>query len=318
MAVSVRPSENPELIAAGISKRVLKKYWDRFDEILRSSQDRVDVDDLIGQFDVRAATVRKHLREFIRHFPDRLTALVGFYPDADTILNLAEMELGERVSADNLFAVNRASKRIVDAITRPRHERFLRAKLAPWLNGDVVSAPASELIDLMYEEYADFIHEADNALVSIAGRLNEEILLRALENSGLTRGRDFTRTGNNSEADILVHQQGGRRKTLYCEVKSYHARERFLRGLRDIPHREKVGVGFFRDPSEFNPGRTKTILQAQPLAVYLPEDTFERLDPESRQSVTAEQDRLYRPLSRFIPDALVFHEEGRLPPFQGD
>ncbi|RMI13644.1 MAG: hypothetical protein D6681_05730 [Calditrichaeota bacterium] len=314
----VKPSENPDLVGKVESRQTLVRYWDRFDEMLSNPPEPVDIEDLTNAFSVKAATVRKHLRRYIHHFPERLTQIVGFYPDAETILDLAERQSGSLTRADNLLAINRASKRIVDAITKPRHERFLRMKFSSFMKGDEVCAPVSELIDLLYDDYTDFVHEADNALVSIAGRLNEEILMRGLESGGLVRDADFIRSGNNSEADILIHQSGGHRRTLFCEVKSYHARERFLRGLKDIPYREKVGVGFFRDASEFNPERTKTILTAQPMAVYLPEDTLGALHPDSRTSTTAEQNRLYRPLSSFVPDAVFFRDHGRLPPFKGN
>jgi hypothetical protein len=87
------------------------------------------------------------------------------------------------------------------------------------------------LANFMYEDYSEFLLASGNGVVSIAGRLNEEILLRAMENSGLRREREMDRTGNRGEGDLLVYSSAPKKPKLCCEVKSYKARERFLRAV---------------------------------------------------------------------------------------
>ena len=143
------------------------------------------------------------------------------------------------------------------------------------------------------------------------GRLNEEIILRALKNSAL-QGDDYKRTGTKSDGDIIVFERVGKKKPLYVEVKSYHARERLLRGLQDIQHPEKVGAGFFRDAKEFNAKRTETLIGSGAWAIYIPDDTFLLITDQAKKMTTARQDRFYRPLSKFVSDMETYVSSGAI------
>jgi hypothetical protein len=280
---------------------------------LASQSSPVDATQIYALFTVGEATVKKYLREYLAANPDDIPRIVGFYPSAETIIALAEKKIGI-TSGRNLFEINQQCKEIVDSITKPKHRRFVESMLINHVAADkkTIHILQSELVDLLYEQYVNFVHEADNGLVSIAGTMNEKILVRALENAGLKKDSDFKKTGKDSEGDLQIEYRGRTTKIMFCEVKSYAARERLLRGLQDIRQPEKVGVGFFNDATEFNPDRTKTLLAASPLAIYMPDVTLNQVATASKVQTTRNQDRLYRPLSMYVDDMVAFKNTGSI------
>lgn|SRR5574337_16529 len=275
-----------------------------------------------SEFDgVSKQTVKKHFKNFLDANPGFLERVTGFYPKAETIVCMVEAELGS-IAESNLDRANVRCSEIVRGIARPIVEEFIRTGLSRYLEStnDNLRIGLHVLTDFLIEDFTDFVRSAGNGLVSIAGGLNELLLIKAMENAGLQRGQDFTKTGQNSKADIIVHSSAGTKDNLSVEVKSYHARERLLRGLQDI-NVPKIGVGFFKDPSEFNPARTETLLQAQPAAIYLPQATLDKLSDESKalkaQEKAAYKSVLYRPLERFVTDMEGFCKNGVLPAYQG-
>lgn len=295
----------------GVSKNDVTKYYQRFYEILERTSEKLNFDSILVEFSVAKETLKKKLKEYLRYYPEHIEKVVGFYPSVDTIIDQAEKTVGA-LNGSNLFDVNMACKKIVDSITLPMHEEFVRSELDSrgLLDDGQVVGKFDEVFEFIYEDYSDFLVGSGNGVVSIAGRMNEEILMRAMEAEGLQRDVDFKRSGTNSEADIIIANR------LFCEVKSYKARERFLRGLKDIPHREKIGVGFFLDASEFNPTRTTTLLEANPKAIYLPDITYDALHGDSKARKTYEDNFLYRPLSRFVEDMKAYSQGSGLPAFR--
>jgi hypothetical protein len=294
-------------------------YSDLFRKLLNAKDNPVTFEKLYDEIvlpkKVNRTTVKKHLRAFINEHPEYLAKMLGFYPDVETIIQMAERELGEAVNKDNLFAINKQCKLIVDKLTKPLHEEHLRGLFHGKTDEtDRVTIFFSELLELIYENYIDFIHETGNSLVSIAGSMNELILIRGLRSVGLRDDDNFYKTGKQSEADLnIIHRpQAGNAKTLYVEIKSYHARERFLRGLRDIPHPDKIGIGFFISPKEFNPSRTSLYVSTGTWAIYMPDETYQDLDIRSKEFNSVTQSKLYRPLSMFCDDMLVFCQTGRI------
>lgn len=308
------PSQNP--LFNGLS-RVKLQYMDMFHNILQAQEKKFDIEEILIQFNSKPQTVKKYLKEFLDKRPSEISRIIGFYPSAETVIRLAEAELG-LVSGHNLSDINQHCKNTIDAITKPKHKQFLESILNDYLepDGKTVRVDKDILGNLLYEDYVDFVHEADNGLVSIAGSMNEKILIRGLENSGLVLGVDLRKTGTQSEGDLQVEHRGRTTRIMFCEVKSYAARERLLRGIQDIPHPEKVGVGFFNNAAEFNPDRTQTLLAAGPLAIYMPDPTYGELNQASKVQTTRNQDKLYRPLSMFINDMVYFRDNGNLPHYR--
>jgi hypothetical protein len=318
--VNPAPTEcEQELLSAGVSKPDIRKYWQVFFSIFSQSEAnrKYEFEEIAAHFSLNKSTVSGKLKKYLQFYPEHIDKLIGFYPSVDAIIDLAIRRIGE-FTPDNVFAVNMACKEIVDSITRPKHDAFISSSLRDMgaLHGNQVNLKYQQLADFMYDDYSEFLTGSDNGRVSIAGRMNEEILLRALAAAGLERNKEFIRTGTDSEADIQLYHHGRRNITLYCEVKSYKARERFLRGLRDIPHSDKIGAGFFLDAAEFNPTRTSKLLETTPKAIYLPQQTWERLHVDSLASTTHQGNRLYRPLERFAIDMVYFVKNGELPAFR--
>lgn len=292
-------------------------YFEKIDQILAEQDGCIDAELIFSRFEQRKETVKKYLKEYLDKKPEIIRRIVGFYPSSETVISLAEKEIGN-ISGNNVSAINLHCKCTIDSITKPKHWKFLSEFLDTYISEDksYLRVSKSDLVDFLYEEYVDFVHESDNGLVSIAGGMNEKILLKGLVNSGLVIDENVRKTGTNSEGDIQVEYRGRTTKILYCEVKSYAARERLLRGLRDIPHPDKIGVGFFTNAAEFNPARTHTLLEAGPLAIYMPDVTYNNLHADSKSQTTNRQDKLYRPLSVFFTDMVGFKDNGNLPSFK--
>lgn len=267
---------------------------------------------LVDELAVSPSTLKKHLNAVLRAQPLRLGQVTGFIPQSDILVAAAEASLGP-ITSFNLVEANLLTKKMIEGITAPEMELFLRESLAAHLNGgsDEIKMPFGRLIEFVSTELAAFTAESGNGAVSIVGRLNEEIFLRALQNSNAMQGQ-FQRSGTDSNGDIIVSQRGGQQDNLYVEVKSYHARERLLRGLQDINRPAKVGVGFFQKANEFNARRTQTLLGTHPWAIYLPRPTYDAVEQSAKDQVTSKQDRLYRPLEMFVEDMVHFVDTGSL------
>ena len=268
---------------------------------------------------VAVSTKKKHLRDFIQQKPEYLEKITGLFPKADTIIDLVEKKAG-RITEDSLDQANLLCRDIVVSIAQPILEDFIRRSLDQYLDAETqqVNVPIAALTQFLLEEYSEFSRGAGNGLVSIAGKINELLLARAMLNAGLMLGRDFKMTGTDSDGDIVIHAHAGTQENLGVEVKSYHARERLLRGLQDV-RSPKIGVGFFKNAAEFNPQRTVTLLQAQPAAIYMPAATLSLLDPKSAQQKTNDKvafdSKLYRPLERYVSDVSSYVKTGILPHF---
>lgn len=287
-----------------------REKWVAVAQTLSLAISPIDFEDLCAKIPNLTDEDLKHVT---RLYPQLLPKVTGFYPHADAVVHLVEDQLGCSIVGANLTAANLACKKIIDDITKPRHDRFLKEILGPHTSSGLVSVAEQQLINLMYDHYADFVREADNGLVSLAGRLNEKLLQRALINEGLREGTDVYPTGTDSEGDLVIAFAGNPPKQLYVEIKSYRARERLLRGLQDINNPNKVGVGFFVDHAEFNARRTTTLIASHADAIYLPDDTYNLISADSKASIGKNQNRFYRLLTNFPGDMKQFAASGALP-----
>lgn len=269
------------------------------------------VDDLSNNINVGKPTIKKYLNILLRAGNQDVKKVFGFIPDVELLVDLAEEKLGA-ISSSLLMQANEVTKSIVDEIAKPELKRVFIKGLSENVADEVLCMNIDDLFDYVSDEFLSYVTDTGNGFVSIVGRLNEEIILRALKNSTLDSVCDFRRTGTQSDADIIVYEAAGKRNNLYVEVKSYHARERLLRGLQDIPHQTKVGIGFFRDPREFNPSRTQTLIDTGAQAIYLPNDTFNDLSQESLLMKTGQQQRFYRSTDLFVDDMICFVNTGKL------
>lgn len=188
--------------------------------------------------------------------------------------------------------------------------------MGSYVSGANLNIPVQSIIDFLQDDYADFMAKSGNGLVSIAGSVNEHLLDRVLKNHGMVEEDDYRKTGKNSEADFIVYSSS--KSQLGIEVKSYHARERLLRGLQDITG-DKVGFGYFIDPSEFNEHRTRTLLQSGAAAIYMPKRTLDLVDPSAKSQITTQRislnSKFYRPFEQFATDMKHFCTTGQLPAY---
>jgi hypothetical protein len=280
----------------------------------------ISLSELLAHSDLPASTQTtrlKHLRNLIDEIPSLVTRVPGLYPRAGAILQLIEERHG-RITEANLDASNLHAATFVREIARPIVSQFVADALRNHIVGDRIELSMSDMMVFLLDEFAEFSKGAGNGLVSIAGTLNEQILIRAMTNAGMEQPTHFTKTGTNSEGDLVVHSTARGRGNLSVEIKSYHARERLLRGLQDI-RGDKVGIGFFKNASEFNVARTQTLLQSGVAAIYMPQDTLDNVSQQARDLQTnassAFQSRLYRPIERFVSDMRWFNDAGELPHF---
>jgi len=235
----------------------------------------------------------------------------GYLPSTAAMIELLERRLGP-IDSSNLSAANGLCTSIVEAAVLPRYESFIRRELAKYLDaaGASLTIPISDLLEHLRGNYREFVKAQDNGLVARAGGYNEAIFRRLMVNGQLVEGTDFGKTGTKSHGDFAFYCRTlTPQRTLYAEVKSYGARERLLRGLQDAPA-PKIGVGFFTEPSEFNPRRTQDYLDTQALAIYVPQSTLEQIAPAALARVNGRNAAFYRPLEQLLPDAKDFIRRG--------
>lgn len=262
-------------------------------------------------------TKKKHLRTYIESNPPELEKLLGFYPSATTIISLVEIKLGTKIVETNLYESNKIARDIVKNITEPILERFISSGLAHNISNNQLSIGLSPLIDFLASDFSEFLAAQGNGLVSIAGTVNEFLLSSAMTNGGMTN-TDFQKTGKNSDADFMIYSSAASRYQIGIEVKSYHARERLLRGLQDIDG-HKIGFGYFINPQEFNAHRTRTLLQTEAMAIYMPAETLANVEPSAKALTTNSRiafgSKFYRPFEQFVTDMKYFCVNGTLPTY---
>ncbi len=268
---------------------------------------------------VQVSTRKSRLKQYIEEDPKRLSMLAGMIPSPETVIALVEAEIGKIIES-NIVEANVRSREIIGAITRPMVGDFVSSHFSRAFDPAAGSftIPQGVLTDFLLADFSEYLKAAGNGLMSIAGSLNERLLHCALVNRGLVQVQDFSVTGTDSEGDIVIHSAAGAKENLGVEVKSYHARERLLRGLKDVKQ-PKVGVGYFVDANEFNLTRTKTLMQANPAAIYMPRATLDRVDAGARALTTNELvafgSSLYRPIEQFATDMRAFVDKGKLPAY---
>jgi len=298
------------------------KYFTAIEKILEdvNANETIWLEELLDNYrfpKVAFNTKKKYLREYIEENPKKLKKISGFYPSAVTIVNLVESELAETISETNLNHANKMARDIVNAIAKPMLENYLVTSLDKNITNGNVSITISKLMDFLQLEFTEFLSSSGNGLQSIAGSLNEHLLQKAMTNAGMDETQ-FQKTGKDSNADFKIYSNINQRKQLGVEVKSYHARERLLRGLQDIVG-HKVGFGFFVDAGEFNSHRTQTLLQSETAAIYMPQSTLKDVEIKAQEMRTTQtiafNSRFYRPIEQFVSDMKYFCTNDELPNF---
>ena len=305
------------------SKKSLERYWIKFHKILDPipKTGPINFDDLHKTWSQdpkpKESTFKGHLQNYLNFYPQQIQKVSGFFPANQTIIDLAinNSRVGNNIK-EHLEKINEQCKKIIDDIEKPIHEDYLEKgiqKLDPKTEGNDVTVDKNRLLSFLYDDYPDFLQARLNSGMSRAGKINEDILMRALISAGLEEGRTVRQTGTGSKADIQIYCEGNSGDRLAIEVKSYKARERLLRGLQDIEDRRKIAVGFFKEYSEFNRDRTITYLGTGAWAIYLPNETYKNLPSSVKKMKNNHETKFYRRLSKFVDDMVYYHTEGELP-----
>jgi len=303
--------------------RMINKYFDAFEKIFNSVAEGefLWAEDVLSDArtpQVAISTKTSKLKEFISENPSILAKIRGIYPNASTLVALVQEKINASIVETNLELSNKIATEIVGGISQPIFKKFLSDNLGEHYKEDRVDIPTTKLIEFLMHELSDFYAASGNGLQSIAGALNEQLLEQAMKNQGMT-DLDYKRTGKNSEGDFVIYSSAGNRSQIGVEVKSYHARERLLRGLQDITTENKVGFGYFVNPKEFNKHRTVTLLQSNAAAIYMPRSTLVQVEAEARNMTSNRQisfdQRFYRPIETFVSDMKHFCRSGRLPTY---
>ena len=298
------------------------KYFNAIEDILNEVKafETIWLEKLLDNYrlpKVKLNTRKKYLRDYIEENPNQLEKISGFYPSAVTIVNLVELKIKEKIRENNLNSSNKVARDIVNAIAKPILENYLVTSLDKNITNGNVNITIPKLMDFLQLEFTEFLSSSGNGLQSIAGALNEHLLQKAMLNAGMDESQ-FQKTGKDSNADFKIYSKVKQRKQLGVEVKSYHARERLLRGLQDIVG-HKVGFGFFIDAGEFNSHRTQTLLQSETAAIYMPQSTLDDVELEAKNMRTTQtiafESKFYRPIERFVSDMKHFCSNDELPKF---
>lgn len=267
---------------------------------------------------VTGATIKKHLMRFISINTQYIGIVEGLLPDDDALIRIIEQKVGGKINGTNVVDANHHCADIVKSAAEPVLKTYVQESLSQYLAGGNLQIPVADLIDFLINDYEVFTRGAGNGLVSTAGRMNEKLLIACLTYVGLVDKTDFTRTGTKSDADIVIHSAAGSKPRLGVEVKSHHARERLLRGLKDVTA-PKVGAGYFVDEKEFTESHTQALIHAGTASVYLPNATLTNINQNIRNLTVhdpiAVNSKFYRPIENFASDMKHFCTNGRLPIF---
>lgn len=263
------------------------------------------------RYKVSGAAERRVLPRLIRLLPATFSLIREYLPDADTMIVLTQDRMGEPITASNLVRANAVSAEIISSALDPGFEAFLRETL-PFGDDDKVTITLGELTLFLRVNYKKFSKSEGSGLISRAGGYNEALFREALLSEGLVEDSDFLRTGTRGHGDVEVFARGLKPpETLSVEIKSYAARERLLRGLENAK-KPKVGAGFFTSPGEFNATRTNALAGTGASAIYLPEETLEKLPVGSLSRQNSHGGLFYRPIERFARDMRRFTEVGEV------
>ncbi|WP_170408907.1 hypothetical protein [Ruegeria arenilitoris] len=267
---------------------------------------------------VTGKTIKSHLKRFISNKTQYVGTVEGLLPDDDALIEIIEHKIGSPINSDNVVDANHHCAEIVKSAAEPVLKTFVLEKLSKNFAGGSLQISVEDLIGFLLDDYDAFSRGVGNGLVSTAGRMNEKLLMVCLENVGLVKKKNFTKTGTKSDADIVIHSTAGSKPRLGVEVKSYHARERLLRGLKDVT-RPKVGAGYFVDEKEFNESRASALIQAGTASVYLPNATLVKIDKKVQDMIVydavAANSKFFRPIENFANDMKFFCANGKLPKF---
>src|SRR4051794_16303042 len=91
-------------------------------------------------------TKMKHLKEFLGKNAEYVGTVQGVLPPTESIIDMAEKQLGEPICEANIIQANRICADIVGKATGPLVEEFVRSGLASSISDDKVSLTIHNLV----------------------------------------------------------------------------------------------------------------------------------------------------------------------------
>lgn len=166
---------------------------------------------------------------------------------------------------------------------------------------NLVHANSEEKFQNVYNMFPilDRLNQEDTFSVSTTGTITERVCAWALD-AALPSG--YFRLTSNDDKWLGDYCLLGTPFNIVISVKSYKVKERLLvsgSGSLLVP---TVGWGFMNDPDEFKFKRLKNYLYRGFIAIYMPKDTLEQTEENSRNLENTHKKKFLRPIENLISD----------------
>ena len=252
--------------------------------------------------------------QLFAHYPCLAEFVPDLQPSADLLVTLGERNVGGEIRPELMVTAREEINRIGDEWATRWKKELVRQLFLPNVDDkQQVTVSLDALIPLL-DRYEQHLKSLQQRGISIAGRVHELVVARALESVGLTESTDaggFYRPTKDKQTrgDIVVTSQKVYGAAYRTEVKSLAARERFHTGISSLDGNRRIGLGFFTDPDEFNVSGANT-LAGLARAVYLPATTYAKLTSAVRDRQNSQGRPLFRPVEQYPLDMLAWSRDG--------
>ncbi|ELZ91149.1 hypothetical protein [Haloferax sulfurifontis] len=270
-------------------------------------------------------TYREYLKHTIEYDPALELKVAGYVYHVDSFIEQNAVknnitDIGKHINVVQQTCLNtyresktRYSERLIHYLRKETETEY-----SGFLNGMVDSDVVDRLLDTYEELLADRVPEKVTSMnqsgKNMAGSVNEELFLLALESAGLTRGSDFEQISSKGDTgDIKVYQKSGG-NPFRIEAKSSKNRERGEFGVGAVDSPSGL-LGFFDDAEEIVGAAGK--LDNECRVVYLPPGTLADIarSDHSVYSMTSQKtgQRFLRANNEYGVDMKHYHAHGDLP-----
>ena len=327
------PTQNAlesELGSDRVSDTKYERYYKPYFEYLYSlSSDEVVTDielyDQAGGHFSRS-TYREYLKHTIEYDPELELKVAGYVYHVDSFIKQNALKKNITDIGKHLNVVQKACLETYQKSKRQYSERLIHylrdeteTEYSHLLNDSVSLDIVSLLLDSYEQRLADRLPSRVTSMnqsgKNMAGSVNEELFLLALEYAGLTRDVDFEQTSSKTDkGDIRVYCKNSQTTPFRIEAKSSKNRERGEFGVGAVPSPSGL-IGFFDDADEIIGAAQK--LDNQCRVVYLPPDTLIDISRSDRAVYAMKSQKtgklFLRANNDYGNDMKYYHENGDLP-----
>jgi len=166
---------------------------------------------------------------------------------------------------------------------------------------NLINASPEEKFQNVYNMFPilDRLNQQDTFSVSTTGTITERVCAWALD-AALPSG--YFRLTSNDDKWLGDYCLLGTPFNIVISVKSYKVKERLLvsgSGSLLVP---TIGWGFMDDPDEFKFKRLKNYLYRGFIAIYMPKNTLEQTEENSRNLENTHKQKFLRPIENLVSD----------------